>query len=131
MAEQPRPGKGSLGPKQPSWQVRLGRSPAKTVDVKGRSAEKSSVRKEVTETRGGKIGTSGNDANKAKVLNLHVPMCIGYWHDLNCRTDENSAMLAGISTGSDDGGNVRSSNANVGSGSNFFNLRNLFTKKVY
>ncbi|KAH1055631.1 hypothetical protein J1N35_033696 [Gossypium stocksii] len=117
--------------RSPVWQVRRGSSPAKTVDVTGRSAEKSSVTKEVTETRGGKICTSGNNANKAKVLNLHVPMCIGYRHHLNCRTDENSAMLAGISTGSDDGGNVRSGDATVGSGSNFFNLRNLFTKKVY
>lgn len=125
-----------LGRSSPVWQVRRGSSPANTVDVTGRGAEKSSVRKEVTETRGGKIGTSGNNANKAKVLNLHVPMCIGHRHHLNCRTDENSAVLAGISTGSDDGGsgvggNVRSSEANVGSGINFFNLRNLFTKKVY
>ncbi|MBA0598317.1 uncharacterized protein LOC105772754 [Gossypium raimondii] len=120
-----------LGRSSPVWQVRRGCSPAKTVDVTGRSAEKSSARKEVAEPCGGKIGTNGNNANKAKALNLHVPMCIGYRHHLNCRTDENSAMLAGSSTGSDDGGNVRSSDANVGSGSNFFNLRNLFTKKVY
>ncbi|PPD96403.1 hypothetical protein GOBAR_DD06566 [Gossypium barbadense] len=106
-----------LGRSSPVWQVRRGCSPAKTVDVTGRSAEKSSARKEVAETCGGKIGTNGNNANKAKALNLHVPMCIGYRHHLNCRTDENSAMLAGSSTGSDDGGKVRSSDANVGSGS--------------
>ncbi|XWS12888.1 hypothetical protein CRYUN_Cryun37aG0128800 [Craigia yunnanensis] len=124
-----------LGRSSPVWQVRRGGSGVKSFDVLARSAEKSSIKKEVTETRRGKIGNAGN-SNKAKVLNLNVPMCIGYSHHLSCRTDENSAILADISTDNNGecvggGGNGRSSGPNVGSGSNFFNLRNLFTKKVY
>ncbi|MBA0723541.1 hypothetical protein Golax_004113, partial [Gossypium laxum] len=100
------------------WPFPRSRSAGTRPRMTARSTDtrKSSARKEVAETCGGKIGTNGNNANKAKALNLHVPMCIGYRHHLNCRTDENSAMLAGSSTGSDDGGNVRSSDANVGSG---------------
>ncbi|XVF26107.1 hypothetical protein REPUB_Repub13aG0271300 [Reevesia pubescens] len=129
-----------LGRSSPVWQVRRGGSSVKSFDVMARSAEKSSAKKEVTETRRRKIGNNGanNNGSKAKVLNLNVPMCIGYRHHLSCRTDENSAILAGIGTdengrrGSSGGENGRSSGANVGSGSNnFFNLRNLFTKKVY
>ncbi|EOY28817.1 Serine/arginine repetitive matrix protein 2, putative [Theobroma cacao] len=129
-----------LGRSSPVWQVRRGGSGVRTFDVSSRSAEKSGSKKEVTETRCGKIAPSnGGNGNKAKVLNLNVPMCIGYRHHLSCRTDENSAMLAGVSddcngsrSGSGgNGANGRSSGPNVGSGSNFFNLRNLFTKKVY
>ncbi|XVE87726.1 hypothetical protein DITRI_Ditri19aG0011100 [Diplodiscus trichospermus] len=125
-----------LGRSSPVWQVRRGGSGGKSSDVLARNAEKSSGKKEVTETRRGKIGNAGN-GNKAKVLNLNVPMCIGYRHHLSCRTDENSAILGHISTDNNGGrgscgGNGRSSGPNVGSGSNnFFNLRNIFTKKVY
>ncbi|XVF87796.1 hypothetical protein PTKIN_Ptkin18bG0149700 [Pterospermum kingtungense] len=138
-----------LGRSSPVWQVRRGGSGAKSSDVMARSGEKSNGgKKEVNETRRGKTGNAaGNGDNKAKVLNLNVPMCIGYKHHLGCRTDENSAILADFSTdrtgnhgvggvGVGGGGNGRSnssssSNPNVVSGSNFFNLRNLFTKKVY
>ncbi|XP_022724478.1 uncharacterized protein LOC111281118 [Durio zibethinus] len=121
-----------LGRSSPVWQVRRGSSGAKNLDILARSAEKSSGKKEVTETRRGKIGNAGN-GNKSKVLNMNVPMCIGYRHHLSCRTDENSATLAAISTESNggSGGNGRSTGPNVGSGSNFFNLRNLFIKKVH
>lgn len=136
-----------LGRSSPVWQVRRGGSGVKSSDVMARSGEKSScAKKEVTETHRGKISNGAGNANKAKVLNLNVPMCIGYRHHLSCRTDENSAILADFSTGRTGGrgvggvgvggagnkGNGRSSSGpNVGSGSNFFNLRNLFTKKVY
>ncbi|PPR95821.1 hypothetical protein GOBAR_AA24825 [Gossypium barbadense] len=121
-----------LGRSSPVWQVRRGGSAVKSSDVMARTAEKGSSRKEVTETRRGKIGNSGNnDSNKAKVLNLNVPMCIGYKHHLNCRIDNNSATVAGISSDPNGGRNGRTNGPNVGSGSNFFNFRNLFTKKVY
>ncbi|TYI27597.1 hypothetical protein ES332_A05G188100v1 [Gossypium tomentosum] len=121
-----------LGRSSPVWQVRRGGSAVKSFDVMARTAEKGSSRKEVTETRRGKIGNSGNNnSNKAKVLNLNVPMCIGYKHHLNCRIDNNSATVAGISTDPNGGRNGRTNGPNVGSGSNFFNFRNLFTKKVY
>ncbi|PPD80216.1 hypothetical protein GOBAR_DD22860 [Gossypium barbadense] len=123
-----------LGRSSPVWQVRRGGSAVKSSDVMARTAEKGSGRKEVTETRRGKIGNSGNNnSNKARVLNLNVPMCIGYKHHLNCRIDNNSATVAGIVTDPNggSGGNGRTNGPNVGSGSNFFNLRNLFSKKVY
>ncbi|XWS19359.1 hypothetical protein CRYUN_Cryun31cG0009000 [Craigia yunnanensis] len=127
-----------LGRSSPVWQVRRGGPVVKSFDAMARSAEKSSGKKEVTETRRGKISNGGN-VNKAKVVNLNVPMCIGYRHHLSCRTDENGAILTGIITDSNGGrggsggsaGNGRSSGPNVGSGTNFFNLRNIFTKKVY
>ncbi|XVE51051.1 hypothetical protein DITRI_Ditri02bG0007500 [Diplodiscus trichospermus] len=120
-----------LGRSSPVWQIRRGGTGVKSSDVMARSAEKSSGKKEVTETRRGKIGNGG----KAKVLNLNVPMCIGYRHQLSCRTDENSAILAGMSSRGGSGGGAgngrNSGGTNVGSGSNFFSLRNLFTRKVY
>ncbi|OMO64796.1 hypothetical protein COLO4_31834 [Corchorus olitorius] len=121
-----------LGRSSPVWQVRRGGSGGKSFDAMARSAEKSSGKKEVTETRRGKTGSGGN-GNKAKVLNLNVPMCIGYRHHLSCRTDENSTIFTGVSTGSNGvRGRSSSSGLDVGSRSNnFFNFRNLFTKKVY
>ncbi|XP_022714423.1 uncharacterized protein LOC111274033 [Durio zibethinus] len=125
-----------LGRSSPVWQVRRGGSGVKSFDIMGRSAEKSSGKKEVIETRRGKIVNGGNNGDKAKVLNLNVPICIGYRHHLSCRTDENNAIISEISTDVSGGrgggrGNGRSSGANVASGGNFFNLRNLFTKKIY
>ncbi|KAE8736219.1 plastid-lipid-associated protein [Hibiscus syriacus] len=122
-----------LGRSSPVWQVRRSGSAVKSFDALIRTADKGSGKKEVTETRRDKTGNGSINNNKAKVLNVNVPMCIRYKHHLNCRIDDNTAAVAGISThrsgGSD--GNGRSSGPNVGSGNNFFNLRNLFTKKVY
>ncbi|CAJ1962572.1 unnamed protein product [Sphenostylis stenocarpa] len=74
----------------------------------------------------------------ARVLNLNVPMCIGYRPNLSCRSDENSAV--GVSGGGGTNGNSNNNNNNNnthnsnggndgGGGGNIFNLRNLFTKK--
>ncbi|KAL6332611.1 hypothetical protein AAG906_009931 [Vitis piasezkii] len=74
---------------------------------------------------------------KARVLNLNVPMCIGYRHHLSCRSDENSTIGTSHTIGSRGGGagaslgNGGGGSGNVGSASNLFNLRSLFTKKVY
>ncbi|KAK8642228.1 hypothetical protein V6N13_011583 [Hibiscus sabdariffa] len=122
-----------LGRSSPVWQVRRSGSAVKNFDALARTSDKSSGKKEVTETRRGKTGNGGNNNNKAKVLNLNVPMCIGYKHHLNCRMDDNSAADAGNSTNRSGGrgGNAGSSGPNVVNGNNFFNLRSLFTKKVY
>ncbi|KAE8696733.1 hypothetical protein F3Y22_tig00110647pilonHSYRG00085 [Hibiscus syriacus] len=109
-----------LGRSSPVWQVRRSGSAVKNFDSLAWTADKSNGKKEVTETHRGKTGNGGNNNNKGKVLNLNVPMCIGYKHHLNCRMDDNSAAISGNST-----------NRNVGSGNNFFNLRSLFTKNVY
>ncbi|KAL1358570.1 hypothetical protein HN51_003833 [Arachis hypogaea] len=73
---------------------------------------------------------------KARVLNLNVPMCIGYGQHLSCRCDENGGAVSGTTSvrGGDnnDGGSCsggEGSNNDGGSGVNLFNLRNLFTKK--
>ncbi|KAI9199110.1 hypothetical protein LWI28_027642 [Acer negundo] len=121
-----------LGRSSPIWQVKRG-------------GEKGVVKREVNETRSGKSSTkpvgngnstgTGAGGGKVRVLNLNVnvPMCIGYRPHLGCRSDENSAIgvdgvgnnKPGNGTGNGDNGNVTSSTGNL------FNLRSLFTKKVY
>lgn len=93
-------------------------------------------KKDAPDPRRGRTAAKGGDgAPKARVLNLNVPMCIGYRHHLTCRSDENSAV-----NGSGGGGNNNSrkitdnggGSAHVGNGgNNIFNLKSLFTKKVY
>ncbi|KAL5842435.1 hypothetical protein ACOSQ3_013038 [Xanthoceras sorbifolium] len=119
-----------LGRSSPIWQVKRG-------GEKGIGSKR-----EVTETRGGKScsnnksvsnGATGTGGGKVKVLNLNVnvPMCIGYRHHLGCRSDENSA-LGVVGVGSNKSGNgTGNGNTNVTSSGNLFNLRSLFTKKVY
>ncbi|KAE8728578.1 plastid-lipid-associated protein [Hibiscus syriacus] len=122
-----------LGRSSPVWQVRRSGSAVKSFDALARTADKGSGKKEATETHRDKTRNGSINNNKAKVLNVNVPMCIGYKRHLNCKIDDNSAAVAGISThrGGGSDGNGSSSGPNVGSGNNFFNLRNLFTKKVY
>ncbi|GLU15587.1 hypothetical protein SLE2022_320640 [Rubroshorea leprosula] len=113
-----------LGRSSPVWQVRRGGSGLKTSDGLIRSSEKGhgSGKKEVTEPRRSK--TVGN-GGKARVLNLNVPMCIGYRHNLSCRSDANGADNSGSSSGGD------GHPTTVGSGGSLLILRNLFAKKVY
>lgn len=80
----------------------------------------------------------GASAGKAKVINLNVPMCMGYRNQLSCRSDEISSSGAGASGGGKNrrgsagagAGGGRGGVGSVGSG-NLFSLRSLFTKKVY
>ncbi|XP_050370510.1 uncharacterized protein LOC126788553 [Argentina anserina] len=126
-----------LGRSSPVWQVRRGASGlSKTSDTHVRNAEKS-AKKEAPETRRSKtaLGGGGHGSVKPRVLNLNVPTCIGYRSHLSCRSDVmNSAVGIRGSSGSNkrsaaaDGGG--DSNA-AGAGSNLFNLRSLFSKKVY
>ncbi|GMJ15285.1 hypothetical protein like AT4G22190 [Hibiscus trionum] len=119
-----------LGRSSPVWKVRRSGSAVKNLDAMARTANKRSGKNEVTGTR---RGNGGNNNNNAKVLHLNVPMCIGFKHHLNCRIDDTSAAVSGISIDRTGGssGNGRSSGPHVGSGNNIFNLRNLFGKKVY
>ncbi|KAG9439860.1 hypothetical protein H6P81_020025 [Aristolochia fimbriata] len=94
-----------LGRSSPVWQVRRG-SGAKT------AAFESASRTWRRTSDGG-----GSSSGKGRVLNLNVPLCIGYRHNLSCRSD---------SDGAGDG----NGNGNGGNGS-LFNFRNLFSKKVY
>lgn len=90
------------------------------------SAEKG-VKKDGNEVRR-KIPVAGG--SKARVLSLNVPMCIGYRQHLSCRSDENIAggVVAVAAAGVQSGGGVSGEGVR---GSNLFNIRSLFTKKVY
>lgn len=77
---------------------------------------------------------AGGGGGRAKVLNLNVPMCIGYRNHLSCKSDViNSAVVVKA------GDTVVAAAQNGGVGSsgdggrvgNMFNLRSLFTRKVY
>ncbi|XP_010529459.1 PREDICTED: serine/arginine repetitive matrix protein 3-like [Tarenaya hassleriana] len=117
-----------LGRNSPVWQVRRGVIAGKPVSespVDGSSGERGGGgKREITEGRRGK---RVNENHKAKVLNLNVPMCIGYRNRLSCRSDESGSS------------NNRSGNSRIGSGSSnnpnaattMFGLRNLFIKKVH
>ncbi|PIN06313.1 hypothetical protein CDL12_21140 [Handroanthus impetiginosus] len=118
-----------LGRSSPVWQARRnggGRSSEAIV----KSADKG-LKKDGNESRR-KIPTaaSGGGGSKAKVLSLNVPMCIGYRSHLSCRSDENSAgSVAAAAAG--DGRNGGGVSVEGVRGSNLFNLKSLFSKKVY
>ncbi|KAK7303350.1 hypothetical protein RJT34_14253 [Clitoria ternatea] len=128
-----------VGRNSPVWQVRRGIATTTAVQNSEHQAPKSEkgVKKETPRTRRSKVATTGG--GKARVLNLNVPMCIGYRHHLSCRSDENSAVgvsgaaVVSATNGGADArvGNNSSSGSNDGGsgGNNLFNLRNLFTKK--
>ncbi|XP_010538739.1 PREDICTED: uncharacterized protein LOC104812981 [Tarenaya hassleriana] len=116
-----------LGRSSPVWQVRRGVSAGKPISEspvgRGSGDRGTGGKKEIIEARRGK---TVNENNKAKVLNLSVPMCIGYRSRLSCRSDESGSS------------NSRSGNSNIGSGDSsnpnattLFGLRNLFIKKVH
>jgi len=114
-----------LGRNSPVWQVRRGGGApvGKTIpEPMGRVVGK----REIPETRKGKTVI---ESNKAKVLNLNVPMCIGYRSRLSCRTEESSG--GGNSNIGSDNNNNNNANANNPNPNGLFGFRNLFIKKVY
>ncbi|XP_019088953.1 PREDICTED: uncharacterized protein LOC104733389 [Camelina sativa] len=116
-----------LGRSSPVWQVRRGGGGApvgKTVPepTMGRIVGK----REIPETRRGKTVI---ESNKAKVLNLNVPMCIGYRSRLSCRIDESGNSNI-IGSDNSNNNNVNASNPNPNP-NGLFGFRNLFVKKVY
>lgn len=113
-----------LGRTSPVWQVRRGGSgggvavSARSSDAFLKSAQKG-IKKDGNDSRR-KTPAAGGD--KDRVLSFNVPVCIGYRHHLNCRSDDNTPH--GVGDGRvNSGEGVR--------GSNLFNIRNLFTKKVH
>ncbi|CAN4083726.1 unnamed protein product [Withania somnifera] len=143
-----------LGRSSPVWQVRRGnvnpgsgsrssdnlvKTTEKSLRKEGPQKESSTkrvlVKKEGVEARREVSSAAAGGGPKARVLNLNVPMCIGYKNHLGCRSDENSAIniaaAAAAGVGSDQTG---SSSTVTGEGvraSNSFNIKSLFTKKVY
>ncbi|XP_038883611.1 uncharacterized protein LOC120074528 [Benincasa hispida] len=133
-----------LGRSSPVWQVRRGGSTAKSSETLSRNAEKT-TRKEPTDAHRSKAAAASSSASRVRVLNLNVPMCIGYRNHLSCRSDETSALgvigsggggnssSSGGSHGYDnngDGGNINNP-GNSSSTANLFSIRSLFTKKVH
>ncbi|KAJ8761308.1 hypothetical protein K2173_001364 [Erythroxylum novogranatense] len=123
-----------LGRSSPVWQARRGS--ASGVKSTYHEALGRSGKKEVTEQRRGKTsGASGRKINNgggsmsktSKVLNLNVPMCIGYGQHLSCTSGDN---VAGGGDGKT-GGHALRNNSHPGNGGNLFNLRSFFTRKVY
>ncbi|KAJ6769602.1 SERINE/ARGININE REPETITIVE MATRIX-LIKE PROTEIN [Salix purpurea] len=123
-----------LGRSSPVWQVRRGGgsgTKSSSLEPEVRSGEKSSSKKEVTEPRRSKNTATVNgstNGSRAKVLNINVPVCIGYRNHLSCRSGVRGADDSSGGATKNTGG---SSTTNVGNGGNLFNLRSLFTKKVY
>ncbi|KAL2475700.1 hypothetical protein Adt_36436 [Abeliophyllum distichum] len=124
-----------LGRSSPVWQVRRcsgGASGGRNFEAVVKSCTEKGVKKDGNESRrkistATPVGVDVGRAAKGRVLNLNVPMCIGYRHNLGCRSDENSSINgAAASSGGETGGG-----ASVVRGSNLFNIRSLFTKKVY
>lgn len=116
-----------LGRSSPVWQVRRGGG--RNSETVARNAEKG-ARKDGIEGRR-KIpaaSSGGGGGSKARVLSLNVPMCIGNRHNLSCRIDENSAVSVAAAAGGGGGGGVSGEGVRR---SNLFNIRSLFTKKVY
>ncbi|KAL4320879.1 probable membrane-associated kinase regulator 1 [Arachis ipaensis] len=115
-----------VGRTSPVWQVRRTKNSNNTPAQDNDGAEAKKRESAACQRRG----------TKARVLNLNVPMCIGYGQHLSCRCDENGGAVSGTTSvrGGDnnDGGSCsggEGSNNDGGSGVNLFNLRNLFTKK--
>ncbi|KAJ8545079.1 hypothetical protein K7X08_017662 [Anisodus acutangulus] len=123
-----------LGRSSPVWQVRRNVGPRSCTRSFDKVLEKV-VKKEGGEVRRKVTSTSANGGPKARVLNLNVPMCIGYRNQLGCRSDENSAIniaAAGGCVGGDGGDQNGSTVTGEGvRGSNLFSIKSLFTKKVY
>ncbi|XP_047156671.1 proteoglycan 4-like [Vigna umbellata] len=106
----------------------------------GRSSPVWQVRRKTSDPPKSRRSKVTGGGGTARVLNLNVPMCIGYRHHLSCRSDENSAvgvsgggiLTSGNSSTTTNNNNTHNSNSggnDGGSGGNIFNLRNLFTKK--
>ncbi|KAE9594722.1 hypothetical protein Lal_00043149 [Lupinus albus] len=113
-----------VGRSSPVWQVRRG---GKNSELQAPNAEKGSKKRETITSCRRKVAGSGSA--KAKVLNLNVPMCIGYRHNLSCRSDEDSAVGVSGATTTSGGDSGRGYGNDGGSGGNMFNIRSLFTKK--
>ncbi|CAA0825156.1 Unknown protein [Striga hermonthica] len=74
----------------------------------------------------------GRGVSRGRVLSLNVPMCIGYRHNLSCKSDENSALGVAAAAAADAGGQAGGAVAGEGARrGHLFNIKSLFTKKVY
>lgn len=137
----PSPSRGGvhLGRSSPVWKVRRGAGAAHSgrsfdpvVVARSQKEGNETGRKKTTAAAvagGGDLGCSGGGGgSRARALNLNVPMCIGYRQHLSCGSDGSGAVNVAAVGG---GGSGRSGHGDGGRGGSLFNLRSLFTKKVY
>ena len=121
-----------VGRSSPVWQVRRAKN---SEPQAAQNSDKGPKKRETATCRRSKAGSGGGA--KARVLNLNVPMCIGYRQHLSCRSDENGGAVGGAASvrggnnNNNGGGGCSGGDGNndAGSGVNLFNLRSLFTKK--
>ncbi|KAL7130364.1 hypothetical protein ABFS83_13G128700 [Erythranthe nasuta] len=117
-----------LGRSSPVWQVRrsvgVGGGVGRSSETVFKGAEKGPKKDGIDARRNIPGAGAGAGGSKARVLALNVPMCIGYRQHLGCRSVESNA--GGITAGA--GGGAAGEGVR---GSNLFNIRSLFTKKVY
>lgn len=111
-----------LGRSSPVWQVRRG-GKASSEAVPGGAPKEGNG-------SGSRRSTNSNGGH-ARVLNLNVPLCMGYRHHLSCRSDDNNRSLGGSAQSSSSNSNNSNSNSNSNGNATLFNLRTLFSKKVY
>ncbi|KAF7840586.1 proteoglycan 4-like [Senna tora] len=114
-----------VGRSSPVWQVRRGGSASWKGSSEPMVLNAKGPKKETHTTRRSKVaaiassagGGGGSGSAKARVLNINVPVFVGYRHNLSCRSDEKSATGVGGGGSAADGG---AGNA-VGSGARFGN----------
>ncbi|KAI3823844.1 hypothetical protein L1987_05289 [Smallanthus sonchifolius] len=124
-----RPGRAGvhLGRSSPVWQAkRFGQSRSLHDGLvrNGNTAEKVS-RPAKNATTGAGAGVSG------KVLNLNVPTCIGYRQRMSCQSDVTKENHRTGCVAGGDGDVTPVSAGGEGGASGLFNLKSLFTKKVF
>lgn len=100
-------------------------SPGRTGVHLGRTSPVWQVRRSKAVSDEGRRGKPANSAGKGRVLNLNVPMCMGYRQQLSCRSDDHD----GSYDGGGDGGAARSGAGAGGNSGSLLGLRGLFSKK--
>ncbi|KAL2495441.1 hypothetical protein Fot_39198 [Forsythia ovata] len=108
-----------LGRSSPVWQVRRsggGASGGRSSEAVVKSYAEKGVKKDGNESRrkistATPVGVDVGRASKGRVLNLNVPMCIGYRHNMGCRSDENSSINGAAASGGGETGGEASSGA--------------------
>ncbi|KAI3716874.1 hypothetical protein L1987_68084 [Smallanthus sonchifolius] len=120
-----------LGRSSPVWQAkRFGQSRSLHDGLvrNGNTVEKVSRPAKSSTTGAGAGSVAGVSG---KVLNLNVPTCIGYRQRMSCQSDVSKENHRTGCVAGGDGGVTPVSAGGEGGASGLFNLKSLFTKKVF